>query len=109
MVLREFGSPVPAKMMFVSDGAMASIPIATTSLSSKIGRQLMPLLFDFQMPPAADAMYSVLDGLGMPCTSDTRPMKFDGPTLRHRNAATTDESSICAEAGAAIATAASPA
>src|SRR5438045_1235111 len=45
----------------------------------------------------------------MPCTSETRPMKLDGPTFRHRNVATTEESSICAGTGAARATAAAPA
>src|ERR1043166_4592577 len=75
-------------MMLVSVGAIASIPIATTSLSSKIGRQLMPLLFDFQIPPAAEATKRVFDGLGMPCTSETRPMKLDGPTFRHRRGET---------------------
>src|ERR1041385_3043652 len=96
-------------MMLVSVGAIASIPIATTSLSSKIGRQLMPLLFDFQIPPAAEATKRVFDGLGMPCTAETRPMKLDGPTFRHRNVATMEESSICADTGAAKATAATPA
>src|SRR3954451_24119412 len=37
----------------------------------------------------------------MPCTSERRPMKFDGPTFRHRNPATTDVSSDCAASGAA--------
>src|SRR5215218_2957379 len=37
----------------------------------------------------------------MPCTSERRPMKFDGPTLRQRNTLTTEESSICADTGAA--------
>src|SRR6185437_280549 len=100
MVLREFGSPVPAQTIFVSDGAMASMPNDATSLSSNSGRQLMPLFVDFQMPPAAAAMYRVLDGPGMPCTSDTRPLKFEGPTARHGNPATNVESSDCAEAGA---------
>src|SRR6185437_14426919 len=41
--------------------------------------------------------YSVLDGLGMPCTSETRPLKFAGPTFRHRKAATTVLSNACAD------------
>src|ERR1051325_7505254 len=48
MVLREFGSPVPAYTTFVSLGAMASMPNAETSLSSKSGRQVSPLFVDFQ-------------------------------------------------------------
>src|SRR6059058_653862 len=85
IVLREFGSPVPAHTTFVSDGAMASIPIAMMFLSSKIGFHVMPLFIDFQMPPPAEATYSVFDGPGIPCTSDTRPMKLAGPTVRQRN------------------------
>src|SRR6185437_14771172 len=104
MVLREFGSPVPAQTIFVSDGAMASMPNDATSLSSNSGRQLMPLFVDFQMPPAAAATYKVLDGPGMPCTSETRPLKLDGPTARQGNPATNEESSICADAGVLIAT-----
>src|ERR1051326_5200822 len=38
----------------------------------------------------------------MPCTSESRPLKFDGPTLRQRNPATMEESNVCAESGAAI-------
>src|ERR1051325_821493 len=42
----------------------------------------------------------VLDGLGIPCTSERRPMKLDGPTLRQRKALMTVESSVWAERGA---------
>src|SRR5215217_4811126 len=87
-------------MMFVSDGAMASMPNDAMSLSSNTGRQVMPKFVDFQMPPAAAATNSVFDGAGIPTTSETRPMKFDGPTLRHRKTETTEESSTCAEAWA---------
>src|SRR5438552_11557027 len=65
-------------------------------LSSKIGRHVMPLFIDFQIPPPADATYSVFDGPGMPTTSDTRPMKLAGPTVRQRKPATTVVSSDCA-------------
>ena len=101
MVLREFGSPVPAQTMFVSDGAMASIPIATTGLSSNTGRQVVPLLVLFQMPPPAAATKSVLEGLGIPTTSDSRPMKLAGPTVRQRKPAAVAESSVWAASGAA--------
>src|SRR5215467_1226411 len=93
-------------MMFVSLGAIASMPDDEISLSSKIGRHDTPLLVDLKTPPAAVAMYTVFDGLGMPCTSDSRPMKFDGPTLRHLKAAMTLESSVCAGSGAPKTTAA---
>src|SRR5207237_777109 len=59
---------------------------------------VMPLFIDFQMPPPAEATYSVFDGPGIPCTSDTRPMKLAGPTVRQRKPATTVESRVCAEA-----------
>src|SRR5205823_5404712 len=104
-VLREFGSPEPAHTMFVSDGAMASMPIAMMFLSSKIGRQVRPLFMVFQIPPPAEATYSVFDGPGMPCTSDTRPMKLAGPTVRHRKPETMEESSVCADAVIAAITA----
>src|SRR5689334_5960261 len=93
MVLREFGSPVPAQTCIVSLGAMASIPIEMTRWLSKTGRQVTPLFVDFQMPPPAAAAKKVLDGDGMPVTSDTRPIVFAGPTLRQRNPATVVESS----------------
>ncbi len=47
----------------------------------------------------------VFEGLGSPCTSESRPMKLDGPTLRHRNAATNEESSDWADNGAATSSA----
>src|SRR5436190_24115013 len=84
--------------MFVSDGAMASMPIETMFLSSNTGRHVMPLFIDFQMPPPAAAMKSVLDGPGMPATSERRPMKFAGPVVRQRNAEVMVESSDWAAA-----------
>src|SRR5690242_16563764 len=38
----------------------------------------------------------VFDGLGMPCTSERRPMKFDGPTFLQREALTSAESRVWA-------------
>src|ERR1041385_2318368 len=90
-------------MTFVSLGAIASMPMATTSLSSKMGRQLMPLFIDFRRPPPAVATKSVLDGPGMPWTSDTRPMKLDGPIWRHLKALVTVVSRDCAEDGRGVA------
>src|SRR3954464_2387132 len=94
MVFRMCGSPVPAQMTFVSLGAMASAPTDATFLSSNSGRHVTPLLVVFHTPPAAAEIKTVLDGPGMPTTSVIRPMKFDGPTERHRNPATVEESSI---------------
>src|SRR5215467_2174268 len=93
MVFREFGSPVPAHTCIVSLGAMASMPIEMTRWLSKTGRQVTPLFVDFQMPPAAAAAKNVLDGDGIPVTSEMRPIVFAGPIFRHRNPATVSESS----------------
>src|SRR5258708_21883576 len=102
MVFRVFGSPVAAQTMFVSEGAIASMPMEMIGLSSKTGRQVTPLFVVFQMPPAAAATNIVFDGLGMPTTSDSRPMKFAGPTVRQRKPATIAESSVCDEATRAL-------
>ena len=96
MELRELGSPVPAHTCCVSVGAIASIPMEMMRLSSNVGRQVMPLLVLFQMPPPAAATKIVLDGLGMPTTSERRPMKLAGPTVRQRIPATVAESSAWA-------------
>src|SRR5258708_37573347 len=88
MVLREFGSPVPAHTVFVSDGAMASMPMEMMFLSSNTGRHVTPLLVLFQMPPPAAATKRVFDGPGIPTTSDRRRMNVAGPTGRHLKAAT---------------------
>src|SRR5512146_1126543 len=93
MVLREFGSPVPAHTCIVSLGAMASMHIETTRWLSNTGRQVTPLFIDFQIPPPAAAAKKVLDGEGMPTTSETRPMVFAGPTFRQRKPAIVAESS----------------
>jgi hypothetical protein len=92
-VLRELGSPVPAHTCVVSLGAMASMPIEMTRWLSNTGRQVTPLLVDFQIPPPAAAAKKVFEGDGMPVTSDTRPIVFAGPTLRQRKPAMVVESS----------------
>src|SRR5260221_6466132 len=92
MVLREFGSPVHAHAVLVSDGAMASMPMEMMFLSSNTGRHVTPLLVLFQMPPPAAATKSVFDGPGMPTTSDRRPMNVAGPTMPHLKPATPTES-----------------
>src|SRR3954468_17166506 len=77
---------------------MARTPTDAMRLSSKTGRQVTPLFPDFQIPPAAVAMNNVFDGLGMPTTSDNRPILLAGPIARHLSAATVIESATCARA-----------
>src|SRR5437867_6296864 len=94
IVLRESSSPVPAHTCIVSDGAMASSPIATHFSLSNTGRNVVPALVVFQIPPAAAATKNVFEGLGMPVTLDTRPPMFAGPMLRQRKPASRVESSV---------------
>src|SRR3989449_6899406 len=94
MVLRESSSPVPAHTCIVSDGAIASSPIDTHFSLSNTGRNVVPALVVFQIPPAAAATKKVRDGLGMPATLDTRPAMFAGPMLRQRNPASSVESRV---------------
>jgi hypothetical protein len=93
MVLREFGSPVPAHTCIVSLGAIASMPIEMTRWLSNTGRQVTPSFVDFQIPPPAAAAKNVFDGDGMPVTSEIRPIVFAGPTFRQRKPAIVAESS----------------
>src|SRR3954466_1331876 len=62
IVLRESSSPVPAHTCIVSDGAIANSPIDTHFSLSKTGRNVVPALVVFQMPPAAAATKNVFDG-----------------------------------------------
>src|SRR5258705_6314503 len=94
IVLRESSSPVPAHTCIVSDGAIASSPIDTHFSLSKTGRNVVPALVVFQIPPAAAATKNVFDGLGMPVTLETRPPMFAGPMLRQRKPASSVESSV---------------
>src|SRR5438046_4358358 len=94
IVLRESSSPVPAHTCIVSDGAIASSPIDTHFSLSNTGRNVVPALVVFQIPPAAAATKNVRDGLGIPVTLDTRPAMFAGPMLRQRNPASSVESSV---------------
>src|SRR6267142_1247710 len=91
IVLRESSSPVPAHTCIVSDGAIASSPIDTHFSLSKTGRNVVPALVVFQIPPAAAATKNVRDGLATP---DTRPAMFAGPMLRQRNPASSVESKV---------------
>src|SRR5256885_11836454 len=68
------GSPVPAHTTCVSEGAIARTPIDATRLSSNTGRHVTPLFIVFQMPPAAAPTKRVLDGPGIPTTSERRPL-----------------------------------
>src|SRR3989442_1885501 len=92
MVLRESSSPVPAQTWVVSLGAMASSPIEMQRWLSKTGRNVVPALVVFQIPPAAAATKNVFEGLGIPTTLETRPPMLAGPTLRHRKPARRVES-----------------
>src|SRR6266699_6917791 len=94
IVLRESSSPVPAHTCIVSDGAIASSPIDTHFSLSKTGRNVVPALVVFQIPPAAAATKNVFDGLAMPATLETRPPMFAGPMLRQRKPARSVESSV---------------
>src|SRR5207249_7212919 len=99
MVLRESSSPVPAQTCVVSLGAIASSPIEMQRWLSNTGRNEVPALVVFQIPPAAAATKNVFDGLGMPTTLDTRPPMLAGPTLRQRKPASRVESSGGGEGG----------
>src|SRR2546429_6298536 len=68
IVLRESSSPVPAHTCIVSDGAIASSPIETQGQLSKTGRNVVPALVVFQMPPAAAATKTGFHRLAMPPT-----------------------------------------
>src|SRR3990172_2004060 len=92
MELRESSSPVPAHTMLVSLGAMARSPIEITRSLSKTGRNVVPALVVFQIPPVAAATKNVLDGLGMPSMSVMRPPMVAGPMERQRKAARAVES-----------------
>src|SRR6266566_4038735 len=94
IVLRESSSPVPAHTCVVSDGAIATSPIDTHFSLSNTGRNVVPALVVFQMPPAAAATKNVFDGLAMPATLETRPPMFAGPMLRQRKPARSVESSV---------------
>src|SRR6266550_4137274 len=99
IVLRESSSPVPAHTCIVSLGAIASSPIEMQRWLSNTGRNDVPALVVFQIPPAAPATKNVLEGLGMPTTLETRPPMLAGPTLRQRKPARTVESrgaAVCA-------------
>src|SRR3989442_9463428 len=85
IVLRESSSPVPAHTCVVSDGAIASSPIDTHFSLSNTGRNVVPALVVFQIPPAAAATKNVFDGLGMPVTLETRPPMLAGPLFRQRH------------------------
>src|SRR3989442_13261988 len=105
IVLRESSSPVPAHTCIVSDGAIASSPIDTHFSLSNTGRNVVPALVVFQIPPAAAATKKVRDGLGMPVTLDTRPAMFAGPMLRQRNPASSVESKVMPPPGTPVVTA----
>src|SRR6185437_2235397 len=77
-------SPVPAHTVPGSDGAVASAPIACTSILSNTGTKVRPLSLDFHTPPDAEPMYHVR---GSPATPDTEAMRppFAGPMYSKAN------------------------
>ena len=76
---------------------------------SKTGRKVTALFVVFHMPPAAAATKNVLEGLGIPAMSATRPSKLAGPTVRHRKPARVVESRVCADALVAVLATSTPA
>src|SRR5260221_11220842 len=82
IVLRESSSPVPAHTCIVSDGAIASSPIDTHFSLSNTGRNVVPALVAFQIPPAAAATRKRRDGPGLPVTLATPPPLLPGPIVR---------------------------
>src|SRR5260370_17914063 len=68
IVLRESSSPVPAHTCIVSDGAIATSPIDTHFSLSKTGRNVVPALGVFQIPPAAPPTKKFFTGLGIHAT-----------------------------------------
>src|SRR5260370_16627723 len=59
MVLRESSSPVPAHTCIVSLGAIASSPIETHRWFSNTGRNDLPALSAFHIPPPPPAINNV--------------------------------------------------
>src|SRR5256712_5698432 len=105
IVLRESSSPVPAHTCIVSDGAMASSPIDTHFSLSNTGRNVVPALVVFEIPPAAAATKKGRDGLGMRVPLAPRPAMFAGPMLRQRNPASSVESKVMPPPGTPVVTA----
>src|SRR5207244_1794097 len=84
IVLRESSSPVPAHTCSVSLGAIASSPIEIQGWLSNTGRNDVPALVVFQIPPAAPATKNVFERLGRPTTLDTRPRVLAGATAHRK-------------------------
>ncbi len=77
-----FPSPVPTHNSSVLLWLMATEPIPSNGLSSKIGSQVIPPLTDFQTPPEAVPMY-ITSGLSVSASMEvTRPLIPAGPTER---------------------------
>jgi hypothetical protein len=79
-----FGSPVPAQMMFGSDGAIARSPIESdVPCASKTGFQVTPLFTVLKIPPEA-APTKMVEGFPTTAsTSSMRPPNAAGPIWRH--------------------------
>src|SRR5688572_5676955 len=83
---RLFCSPVPAQRIRVSPGKIASEPKVLSGCLAKMSFQVVPLLLDFQSPPAAVATYNTAGSFGSIWTSCMRPPITAGPTSRAFNA-----------------------
>src|SRR6266404_7608362 len=82
-LLRVQLSPVPAQTIFGLLGSMATAPIDCTFWLSKTGRNDVPPLTDFHIPPLADPTKTVIrPSCFTPSTAAMRPLIVADPILR---------------------------
>src|SRR5436853_4385444 len=83
-LLRVQLSPVPTQTFFGFFGSSAIAPIDCTGCSSNTGRYRVPLSSDFQTPPLAAPMKSVIlpEGSRVPAMAEMRPLIAAEPMLR---------------------------
>src|SRR5437773_6288374 len=83
-LLRVHDSPVPTQTFFGFLGSSAIAPIDCTGCSSNTGRYRVPLSSDFQTPPLAAPMKSVIlpEGSRIPAMAEMRPLIVAAPMLR---------------------------
>src|ERR1700738_1215699 len=87
-------------MILGLEGAIAMSPIEITRSLSNTGKNIVPALTVFQIPPVAVATQNAFGFPGTASMSVTRPAIFAGPIDRHRKPARVVESSgvvSCAE------------
>src|ERR1039458_7265262 len=78
-------SPLPTYTTFLSEGAIATEPMDSLSISSNIDFQLMPPSVVLHRPPVAKPMYMVMGSCSEPTISSTRPIITAGPMERNSN------------------------